>query len=168
MSAEAKEPGGLVPGRIVHYVDVGGNPLPAIVVDATAKRVVDLWVFNHHEPYYRVGIKYDSAGAPGTWHWMFEGQESRYRSAPPSDFSKVDKIDEAAVRAEPMLGVAFHPRYPWVHRSAKMHCATCMWFVRKVDSILGRCRKNAPAPQGFVPVYESDWCGQHRLDEAKA
>ena len=75
----------------------------------------------------------------------------------------------------------------WKHRSAKMKCMTCMWFVIKerVDMTnaddkeameppsrmtnapprLGRCRKSAPGPGGWVPVFDSDWCGQHRLDE---
>jgi len=59
---------------------------------------------------------------------------------------------------------------PWKHRSSKMHCSACMWFCPKVkedntESDLGRCRKNAPSMNGFVPVYVTDWCGQHRLDE---
>lgn len=66
---------------------------------------------------------------------------------------------------------------PWRHRSNGMKCASCMWFVVKVKECinttcdnrgcLGRCRKNAPSIKGFVPVFETDWCGDHRLDENK-
>lgn len=63
----------------------------------------------------------------------------------------------------------------WKHRSEGMRCKTCMWFVKKESSAvvpanrgyLGRCRKNAPTMKGFVPVFEEDWCGDHRLDENK-
>ena len=30
---------------------------------------------------------------------------------------------------------------------------------------LGRCRRHAPTMNGFVPTFETDWCGDHRLDE---
>lgn len=57
----------------------------------------------------------------------------------------------------------------WKHRSAMMRCHTCMWFVPKAvdDKLvsLGRCRKHAPSPGGWVPVFQTDWCGDHRLDE---
>ena len=58
----------------------------------------------------------------------------------------------------------------WKHRAAGMQCHTCMFWVRKIDAagnmtLVGRCRRNAPSPKGFVPTFESDWCGEHRLDE---
>jgi hypothetical protein len=73
---------------------------------------------------------------------------------------------------------------PWKHRSTEMKCATCMWFVKKSatqpmvrvnDQVLqgdergalGRCRRHAPTMNGFPVVFESDWCGDHRLDETK-
>lgn len=62
---------------------------------------------------------------------------------------------------------------PWKHRSEGMKCKTCMWFVLKevppeiVQPKLGRCRRHCPSMNGFVPVYEADWCGDHRLDENK-
>ncbi len=62
---------------------------------------------------------------------------------------------------------------PWKHRSAGMKCRTCMWFAAKESpakddrGVLGRCRKHAPSMNGFVPVFEMDWCGDHRLDESK-
>lgn len=77
---------------------------------------------------------------------------------------------------------------PWRHRSKGMRCRTCMWFVVKAFAVknsgdapismeavkppsingrLGRCRRHAPGPNGFPPVFENDWCGDHRLDENK-
>jgi hypothetical protein len=60
----------------------------------------------------------------------------------------------------------------WAHRSAGMRCFTCVYFVPKLrpDNMvadLGRCRRHAPTMNGFVPVFQSDWCGDHKLDEAK-
>lgn len=60
----------------------------------------------------------------------------------------------------------------WKHRSIGMKCATCMWFVAKEVTTekpkhLGRCRKHAPTEKGWVPVFGTDWCGDHRLDENK-
>jgi len=68
----------------------------------------------------------------------------------------------------------------WKHRSKGMRCETCMWFVfKELKTItgsdaagskpkhLGRCRKHAPSAKGFVPVFGTDWCGDHRLDENK-
>lgn len=54
---------------------------------------------------------------------------------------------------------------PWAHRSAKMLCSTCMWFVEKGE--LGRCRRHAPALGGYPVVFAHDWCGDHKLDETK-
>ena len=75
----------------------------------------------------------------------------------------------------------------WQHRSAKMKCSTCMWFVAKtrlvgvsnttlsangeeiysVPSDLGRCRRKAPTMGGWPAVFSTDWCGSHKLDENK-
>ena len=69
----------------------------------------------------------------------------------------------------------------WKDRKKGMVCSTCIFFVEKtplfdyksidmpVDSRgrFGRCRHNAPTIKGFVPGFESDWCGEHRLDENK-
>ena len=61
---------------------------------------------------------------------------------------------------------------PWKHRSKRMACATCMWFVTKEksegkDNIapIGRCRRHAPTMNGYPVVFENDWCGDHKLDE---
>lgn len=66
---------------------------------------------------------------------------------------------------------------PWIHRSQGMSCGTCMWFVRKGDPPLehevdsrgpiGRCRRHAPTMNGYPVVFETDWCGDHKLDEEK-
>ena len=74
----------------------------------------------------------------------------------------------------------------WKHRSIHMRCETCMYFVekQKMDILrlrdseekceeknpsetLGRCRRNAPTMKGWPAVFETDWCGDHKLDEEK-
>lgn len=62
---------------------------------------------------------------------------------------------------------AERPEDNWAHRSGGMKCITCMWFVSKGTGRLGRCRRHAPTISGFVPVFEDDWCGDHRLDDTK-
>lgn len=62
---------------------------------------------------------------------------------------------------------------PWAHRTAGMRCRTCMWFVPKGDHpagqpAIGRCRRHAPTMSGYPAVFPDDWCGDHKLDEAKA
>jgi hypothetical protein len=39
--------------------------------------------------------------------------------------------------------------------------------VRTGHTPLGRCRKRAPTLNGWPAVFETDWCGDHKLDEAK-
>jgi hypothetical protein len=55
------------------------------------------------------------------------------------------------------------PRDPWAHRSEGMRCKTCMWFVHKVESGNGRCRRHAPTMSGYPVVFPTDWCGDHKL-----
>lgn len=65
---------------------------------------------------------------------------------------------------------------PWIHRSRGMRCSSCVWFVAKMPGtqkitdrgLLGRCRRRAPTLNGFPAVFESDWCGDHKIDEMKA
>ena len=59
---------------------------------------------------------------------------------------------------------------PWKHRSQGMKCKTCMWFVLKEspNSTVGRCRRHAPTMSGYPVVFEDDWCGDHKLNEATA
>ena len=64
---------------------------------------------------------------------------------------------------------------PWIHRSSKMRCKTCMWFVKKNNdgydvaegNFVGRCRRHAPTMSGYPVVFPDDWCGDHKLDENK-
>jgi Pyruvate/2-oxoacid:ferredoxin oxidoreductase delta subunit len=66
---------------------------------------------------------------------------------------------------------------PWVHRSSGVRCRTCIWFVPKLTQglqamrqdtpIVGRCRRHAPSMGGYPVVYQTDWCGDHRIDENK-
>lgn len=62
----------------------------------------------------------------------------------------------------------------WVHRSDNMRCRTCMFYVPKLTledlnhgPLIGRCRRHAPTMSGFPVVYQSDWCGDHKVDEEK-
>ena len=60
---------------------------------------------------------------------------------------------------------------PWKHRSKGMVCETCMWFVRKetqTPTKIGRCRKHAPTMNGYPVVFDTDWCGDHKLSEEVA
>lgn len=54
---------------------------------------------------------------------------------------------------------------PWAHRSENMSCKTCMWYVIKGTKVIGRCRRHAPTMSGYPVVFETDWCGDHKLDE---
>lgn len=64
---------------------------------------------------------------------------------------------------------------PWIHRSYRMLCHKCMYYVRKlpdpnsamISVEIGRCRRHAPTMSGFPVMYPHDWCGDHKLDENK-
>ena len=56
------------------------------------------------------------------------------------------------------------PEDNWLHRSAKMKCRTCMWYMPKKGN-LGRCRRHAPTMSGWPVMFETDWCGDHKLNE---
>lgn len=71
----------------------------------------------------------------------------------------------------------------WKHRSQAMRCKTCMFYVPKVrppraaiegcalsglpQPVLGRCRRRSPTLNGWPAMFESDYCGDHKLDEEK-
>lgn len=55
----------------------------------------------------------------------------------------------------------------WQNRSEGLRCITCMWYVPKCGE-LGRCRRHAPVLHGWPAVYETDWCGDHKIDEQRA
>lgn len=61
---------------------------------------------------------------------------------------------------------------PWHGRSEGMKCKTCMWYAKKEMRTtalkpIGRCRRHAPTMNGYPVVFETDWCGDHKLDETK-
>lgn len=39
-----------------------------------------------------------------------------------------------------------------------------MHYVQKSGNV-GRCRRHAPTMQGWPVMYDSDWCGDHKLNE---
>ena len=57
----------------------------------------------------------------------------------------------------------------WEKRTDNMLCKTCVYFVIKGDPVkkMGRCRRHSPTMNGFPPVFDTDWCGDHKLDEEK-
>ncbi len=220
------QPQSLVPGRIVHYVNSQGHTVPAIIVIPNVLLGESkLCVFYSSGPSME-DAKYDNDGVKKTWHWMFEGQENRYRSDPPSEMPEMkipaEKLYPVAITLDQVrkvvkdtmleMGEARVPEVlksldqmegvvnavvqkrevplvdPWAHRSSKMKCATCMWFVQKVTfqktasvgkseeilndvttaTNLGRCRRHSPTLGGYPVVFTTDWCGDHKLDETKA
>lgn len=63
----------------------------------------------------------------------------------------------------------------WKGRRQGMVCETCVFFVPKethktIDpkGLLGRCRRRAPTMNGFPVVFETDWCGDHKLKERES
>jgi hypothetical protein len=55
-------------------------------------------------------------------------------------------------------------------------CKVCKFYVEKVPkdkdrtyTMIGRCRRHAPAAQEGYPVVfpTSDWCGDFKMDENK-
>ena len=64
---------------------------------------------------------------------------------------------------------------PWMHRSSARSCMTCMWYVEKKKqdegkntAPIGRCCRRAPTMNGYPVVFETDWCGDHKLDENRS
>lgn len=55
----------------------------------------------------------------------------------------------------------------WKNRSEGMKCKTCMFFVLKENSKIGRCRRSNPTMKGYPVVFPDDWCGEHKIDENK-
>ncbi len=56
----------------------------------------------------------------------------------------------------------------WKDRSKGMICGTCIFFVPKAPrKNFGRCRKRAPTLNGWPGMHDTDWCGDHKLDENK-
>jgi len=85
-------------------------------------------------------------------------------------------LPESAVRSLGEMGVPIEtlPTDPWRHRGSSMRCSTCMWYQVKANEAkefpvteVGRCRRHAPAMNGYPVVFPADWCGDHKLDETK-
>ena len=56
----------------------------------------------------------------------------------------------------------------WANRKTGMVCKTCVFFVLKSPrKNFGRCRKHAPTLNGFPAMHDTDWCGDHKIDENK-
>lgn len=104
----------------------------------------------------------------------------------PEMAKEFDRLFKLGLEATKAILAGENPLDPWRHRSSEMRCKTCMWFTPKyVESNtlndptrpmattltkgpVGRCRRRAPTMSGYPVVYESDWCGDHKIDEAKA
>lgn len=56
------------------------------------------------------------------------------------------------------------PKDNWVAHTSTHTCKFCMWFKAKTNKV-GRCIINAPTIKGFPVVYETDTCGEHRLND---
>ena len=83
---------GLKAGRMVYYVAYGtpGGEYPAgvdraaIVTEVQADgSTIGCCVVNPTGLFFNRNIPYDEAKAPGTWHWMFDGQATRYDATKP-------------------------------------------------------------------------------------
>lgn len=53
----------------------------------------------------------------------------------------------------------------WKDKATGMVCSTCTNYVPK-NEYIGRCRRNAPTMKGFPAVFPSDWCGEHKMNDA--
>ena len=83
-----------------------------------------------------------------------------------------DDLEQMSDHPDPCIGIPD----PWIHRSKGMLCLSCMYFVVKASSLptrftargqIGRCRRHAPTMRGYPVTFESDWCGDHKMDEDK-
>ncbi|APV44200.1 hypothetical protein Dform_00855 [Dehalogenimonas formicexedens] len=76
-----------------------------------------------------------------------------------------ETVNEKPNNAIPNVGRAI-PKAPdpWAGRGVKMRCLSCMWFVEKREAV-GRCRRHAPTMSGYPVVFNTDWCGDHKLNE---
>lgn len=49
-------------------------------------------------------------------------------------------------------------------RKTNFGCNSCRYYVPKKCYINGgACRRSAPTMTGYPVVFESDWCGEHKL-----
>jgi len=77
-------------------------------------------------------------------------------------FEKEDDMENEKAKQD-----VYHEMDPWKHRTQRMRCSSCMWFVPKEETTIGRCRRHAPVMSGYPVVFYTDWCGDHKLDETK-
>lgn len=65
---------GLVPGRIVRFVNEAGAILPAVVIEANRETsVINLGAFGL-EYHFHSDICYDETRSMSTWHWPPSGR----------------------------------------------------------------------------------------------
>ena len=140
-------------------------------MDCDARRVELRMVREFSRPIY------GGAEMPGQPGWDGPGPHPEAEVVP-NDAGRLrrDCLDHAEqVSGAPVqdhLGKLDRPADNWPsERGLGTHvCGTCMWFVRKAGSrddeekgVLGRCRRHAPTLGGFPAVFESDFCGDHKL-----
>jgi uncharacterized protein RhaS with RHS repeats len=53
----------------------------------------------------------------------------------------------------------------WKDKATGMVCSTCTNYAPK-NEFIGRCRRNAPTMKGFPAVFPTDWCGEHKMNDA--
>lgn len=100
----------------------------------------------------------------------------------PVDEPEPEKSATESCEVEPPLRDG-EPPDNWADLSS-FACRTCRFYVPKVELVSGdygvndkgeklivrvehkprgRCRRHAPTMNGFPVVYDTDWCGDHRL-----
>ena len=116
----------------------------------------------------------------------YEDQRDKARDAAYNSLGKAfeDSIEENKDMAVPpevstdkykaycQQGIPVTGEDNWANRDISMKCRTCMWFVAKPgegwgEGSLGRCRRHAPTINGWPAVFQTDWCGDHKVDENK-
>ena len=64
----------------------------------------------------------------------------------------------------------------WKDRPKGMICTTCRFYIKKEKTTvsdtdagiaIGRCRSRSPTMDGWPVMFETDWCGDHKIDENK-
>jgi Pyruvate/2-oxoacid:ferredoxin oxidoreductase delta subunit len=103
-----------------------------------------------------------------TFFWPLEAVDELVRlRIEDDDFSWHAECALGTLRAVPASERTAEVLGPWIHRSKNMRCRTCMYFCPKAGTKkgVGRCRRHAPTMSGYPVVFETDWCGDHKLNE---
>jgi len=88
-----------------------------------------------------------------------------YPEAPQPVFPEVERLAE---KLKPGQNIDIMEKQDNWGAMGTYKCRTCSYFVEKKDNPhVGRCRRHAPTLDGWPVVYDSDWCGDHKLDERK-